>query len=461
MNNLKQMYEMQMGKDALTADETTRSPYLNEVIKIVKGLKAGSRKPEELAPALDTLKETIEMLAVTIDVLKESQPASENFENNFARMHELFDLVIEESDTMALYTESQDEKYLDEPLENIKKYINDIFELADDLKKVEDAQPVYSNAVAINEMLRIGYGYMDGTYSLEMLQSRFDIVAEEFEESYTQMVAMENAPKDTEAFAEEYPNIMSNLENMKKAIIALQEVLQTEAPDHEVLKEQFKVVEQVSKNIFEIQQKIVKDIEKKVEEANTRVCPRCGEKTPAAKKYCVKCNAVMPPLPQGFVAPQGDLNVVAGGEELKSAQQEQDLKRISPNVLKVYEVAFKVGRKEIPMEEFLEVVNWYEDIVKTTQANLKGLEIPKGTTEEELQLFNATQGVFMSAIDDSLKALAELHEYEKDENTDHLVQGINQLLAAEDKLFSVNMIGSEAEKKLKEEEAPENSEGMA
>ncbi len=463
MDNLRQMYKMQEGSEILNDDEITRSPFVNELIKVVKGLKSGSKTEEDLISNLDTLKDTIQALAITIDVLKDTQPASENFEAKFARMHELFELVVEEADNMALYKENQNESILDTSLEKIKEYIDEVLNISDEFKKVEDQQTVYSYSPEINDFIRVGHGYIKGDYALEPLRLRYDISKATLEETYTQMKAMETMPHDTKALEEEYPHIMAYLEDMEEQFNQIESFLASgDESNKESLAPAFDKIQEDSMAIFKIQVKIAEEIEKLIEEKKFRVCPRCSQKTLVSEKHCQHCKALMPPPPEGFTAPISDLNLVANeGGIMTGAQTTEigDKKILSPNTLKMYEAAYKVGHKEITPEEFEQTIQWYEDIVNKTKTDLEAITPPDNLSSDEERVYNETHTMFEEAITESLDALAELRLFLKDEATDHLVNGVNALIEAGEKLHGVQIVGEIAEQKLNEENA-ENADAQ-
>ena len=73
----------------------TRSPYVNELIRICREVKEGKKDPQELRTQLDSLKEMIDTLDVTADALKLTQPKSEGFEEEGEKDKELIPPALE------------------------------------------------------------------------------------------------------------------------------------------------------------------------------------------------------------------------------------------------------------------------------------------------------------------------------------------------------------------------------
>jgi len=421
----------------------TRSPYVNELIRICREVKEGKKDPQELRTQLDSLKEMIDTLDVTADALKLTQPKSEGFEEDYARMKELFDLFREELDNIELYFEEGDEKYLEEPLEKIKTIIAEIFEISDKFKKVEDAQEVYSKSPFINDLIRVGKGVYAGEFPVEPFKVRFDIVRDIFEDTYNQVMEMSNLPPDTKALEEELPNIKEALEMMREGFAELEEFFEEEGEkDKELIPPALEKIQKASSTINEAQEKIAEEIREIVEAKSMRVCMRCGAKTPIKEKYCTSCNALLPPLPQEAM-PSHALDLTVGEAVV---QQEQRL--VPPNVRKIYESALKVGRGEISKEEFKETIDWYEGIIEKTKKEMTKIAKPKKLGEEEEIVFEDTKKLLEDGVKEAEEGINELKKYMEDEDKEHLIKGVNTLMDAGEKLYQVKQIGEKARREM-------------
>ena len=455
MDNLRAAYKM----NELQEDNKglTRSPQINELISLVSNIRLGKANPEDLKDALEELKEMIQGIRVMSDALKTTQPASDNFEEKYARMIELFEMLIEELNNMALYIDDQNDEYLETPLENIKQYINEVLDIADDFKKVEDYQPMYSYSLYINEMLRVGYGYLQGQFRLIDFTPRYQVAKEAFEESYAQMQAMINAPKDTKALEENFPKILELLESMKASFEEIETLLESENPEEnkEALMPLLEKIKQGSYELYVIQVKINEEIEKLEEEKTKRICPKCGEKTSVYEKYCQSCKVLLPPLPEGYIESISKISIVHGeGIPDSTAPVEPTIPDghilISPNILKIYEAAFKVGQGEISKEEFTEVINWYDGILSKTRKDMASIKEPEGLDENGKMLFNETFKLLIEGTEESQQGLDEIKKYLEDSDVMHLVNGVNAIMKAGEKLNGVQAMGEVAARRVEE-----------
>ena len=463
MDNLKAAYAAMNEQSANEA--ITRSPQINELIALVTDIRTGKAEPEELKNTLEELKEMMLVLSIGAEALKATQPASDNFEEKFARLMELFELLTEEFNNMELYIEERDDKYLDEPLENIKSYIAEVLEISDDFKKAEDAQPVYSQSIVINDMIRIGYGFVEGQYEELNFKPRYETALESFEETYIAMQSMENAPKDTKAFEEGYPKIMELLEDMKVGFDGIGEFFEAEVQEEtQNIKPYLDKIKDSSHELYMIQLKIAEEIEQLEEEMSKRVCPRCGNRTPTTEKYCHSCSAVLPLLPEGYIEQQNKISVIEGGLSGFSlpggegAEIPPGHKLVSPNVLKIYEASFKVGNGEITHEEFAGILDWYEKLLIKTRNDMAAIKEPPNLDENGKMIFNETFNLLIEGVDGSQEGLNELKLYLEDENTEHLIDGVNAIMEAGEKLYGVQAMGEVAQRRAAELQAQEQEE---
>ncbi len=427
-------------------EELTRSPYVNELIKVCKAVREGSQDPKELQIQLDSLKEMIETLSVTAEALKLTQPKSEGFEEDYALLKELLELFRDELDNMGLYFEEEDQKYLVEPLEKIKKYSAEIFEITDKFKKVEDSQEIYSKSPFINDLIRVGLGYCSGEFELEPFRVRFYVVRDIFEETYANFSSMAELPPDTKTLEQELPRIRENLEEMKTGFEELDDYFRKENEDEkESVKVSLEKIQNSSRIINEIQEKIAEEISQIAEARTKRVCPRCGVRTPISDKFCAGCMSLLPPLPDETVEKEAALDFRA--DETGISQPDQQ-RIVPPHILKIYESALKVGRGEISKEEFNNDIKWYEEIVEKTRQDIKKLTKPQGLSEDEDMLFEDTRKLMDDSVTQADEGLAELKLYLKDEVLEHLVTGVNTLIDAGEKLVQINRLGEKAKREL-------------
>ena len=462
MNNLKNIYEMQKLEQENNGDET-RSPYINELIKLVKRIKEENATQEELVESVNKLIEMFDNLKTVADYLKASQPPSDDFETKYARLQELLSLCKDSLAELGLYYEDGNVEHLDTPIENLKNYIAEIFEITDALQSVESSQKVYAGSIEMNEVLRIGYGYCDGIYELEPFFSRVNVAADTINSSLEQMKALAEEPSDTKSLEKNMPEILKILENMQVAISKLQEIVSAEEKDKNEIRKNLEVIEKGSQRVAEIQQEIAEEIAKMEEEKTKRVCPRCGAKTSAYEPNCQNCKMLLPPLPEGYLPEQESVNIVAdesgvsGQGSAGAANNGQKI--ITPNVAKMYTVALAVAQGQAPAEELGKMIEWYGRLTDKAKADFESITEPENMSDEEKQLFNEAYNLFKEGVYGAIDGLHELERYFEDNNLGHITDGMNMLIDSGEKMYTLETMGDIINKRMEQGGAPINPDG--
>lgn len=439
-------FNLQQTGVTVPGEELTRSPQFNDLIRACHEVQQDKRDPEDLLPLIEELKDTIASLSYTSAALKLTQPKTENLENEYSRLQELFEITVENLNTLELYTENRDEKFLEEPLENIRKAIAEIFEISDGMKEVEEKEEVYSKSLYINDLLRVGFGFVKGEYELEPFRVRYDAVRDIFDDSYSQIYALAELPPDTRALEENLPLLKEYLEYMREAFDELENFFYNEpTEDLSAVDTALGKIRYGSACIALVEERIAAEIAEKEEAKTKRVCPRCSEKTSIFEKYCQNCSTLLPPMP---ISEEKDEKIDLVASE-SGIQEKNDLKAVSPNVMRLYEAAYKVGKGEISKADFKAEIEWFEEIIEQTRKDMKDFTpVPEVMSDEEQEIFQQIDGVFEKGMKESEEGVAELKKYLDDEVLEHLVTGINMLIDASEKFHKIDVLGNKLQQKI-------------
>jgi len=305
-----------MNKEA-DVENQTRSSQINEFIALITDFKAGKVQQEDVKNEIEGLKFVINTLKTASENSKELQPDIEDFEIKFERLMELFDLLPTELDNIAIYIGENDEQSLDESIEKMKNYTDEIMEISEDFAKVEAEQPVYSKSMFIDGLLRIGHGCVEGRYTLENLSKPYNAVRALMEDVFAQMQPYADLPKDTKAFEKNYPKTIELMNDCLSALDEIGQIIEAgENGDKKALLPLLDRIQKSSDEMNKIQLEIEKEVEKIAEENSKRVCPHCGDKTSKAEKFCQSCNKVLPPLPDSYAELQGKISFMEGGDAI-------------------------------------------------------------------------------------------------------------------------------------------------
>ena len=462
MNNLKNIYEMQKLEQENNGEET-RSPYINELIKLIKRIKEEEATQEELVEQVNSLMNMFENLKQVADYLKASQPPSDDFEVKYARLQELLSLCNDSLSELGLYYEDGNEEHLDVPMENLKAYIAEIFEITDSLKEVEQSQKVYVGSLEVNEVLRIGYGFCDDIYSIDTFIEKIENLDEVMGDSYEQMKQVSEEPMDTKALEKNMPEILKTLKDMVDSIGKLKELTSAEEKDKEEIRKNLGVIEKGAERITEIQKEITDEIAKIEEERKMRTCPRCGAKTSAYEPNCQQCKMMLPPLPEGYLPEEPSLDLVASeagvsGQGPAGAASDGQ-KMVTPNVAKIYKVALAVAQGQLPAEELGKMIEWYGALTDKAKAEFEKITEPENLSDEEKQVFNEAYNLFKDGVYGSIDGLNELQEYFADKDLSHISNGMNMLIDAGEKMYVLESMGDIINKKMAAGGGPINPDG--
>jgi len=436
-------------KFAQAKEELTRSPQVNELIKICKDVEEGKAEAEVLKGQLDVLYDVHEALVAAYEALAPTQPRTEVFAEKGKKMRDAFDELKEGLDDISLYLEEQDVEHIHAGLDLVKKAIDTITDASDALKKDEEAVEILSHSPPVNELLRIGKGFLAGEYQKVDVLRRYEVVESLYAETSSNIEKISQMPPDTKAMEEQLPLIQEALKMFREGLDDLKEYFATvdkepvkegegegELPDlEELLKGGLAKVQEASKRIYEAQVAIKEGIDKAMEEDT--------KKTEWQAKFMGKT--------PGGPDVGGGLDIKVG-ETPAAPPPEEELPKllVPPNYKKVYDAAWAVSKDEIPGDEFLKTVEWLAGTVKKNMADLPKLVKPENLSEEEEKLFDDSKKSLVDGMENTLAGLDELKKYLDDKDVSHLESGLNTIMVAGDLLYKIQVIGDEVSKKMQE-----------
>lgn len=436
-------------KFAQAKEELTRSPQVNELIKICKDVEEGKAEAEVLKGQLDVLYDVHEALLVAYEALAPTQPRTETFAEKGKKMRAAFDELKEGLDDISLYLEEQDVEHIHTGLELVKKAIDTITDASDALKKDEESVEILSHSPPVNELLRIGKGFLAGEFERVDLLRRYEVVESLYAETSSNIEKISQMPPDTKAMEEQLPLIKESLKMFREGLDDLkgyfaavekkpeegeEEGAEEEPNPDELLKGGLDLVQEASRRIYESQLAIKEGIDKAMEEDT--------KKTEWQAKFMGK-------TPGSDVGGGLDIKV---GETPAEPPPEEELPKllVPPNYKKVYDAAWAVSKDEITADEFLKTVEWLAGTVKKNMADLPKLVKPENLSEAEEKLFDDSKKTLVDGMENTISGLEELKKYLDDKDVSHLETGLNTIMVAGDMLYKIQVIGDEVTKKMQE-----------
>ena len=434
-------------------EELTRSPQVNELIKICKEIEEGKEELDILKGQLDVLYDVHEALVIAYEALAPTQPRTEAFAEKGKKMRESFDELKEGLDEISLYLEDEDIEHIHIGLDTVRKAVDVITDAADTLKKEEESVEVLSHSPPVNELLRIGKGVLKGDFQSIDLQRRYEVVETLYSETYSNVEKISKNPPDTKAMEEQLPIIMEALKLFREGLDDIKEYFghinkkeEEEEEEEETEEEEFDLdkilgggldkIQEASQKICEAQLAIKEGIDKAMEEDSKKT------------EWQSKFPGVRPPtsVGEGLDIKVGETQAPPPPQE----EQEQVQLAVPPNYKKVYDAAWAVSKNEITVEEFLKAIDTLASTVKKNMADLPKLVKPNDLNEEEDKFFEESKQNLVDGMEGTITGLNELKKYVDDKDVTHLENGLATIMVAGDMLYRIQVIGDEVAKKMQE-----------
>jgi len=220
---LPKEFREKFAKSEGAGEELTRSPHVNELIKLCKQFEEGKVELEVLSAQVDVLYDVHEAMKMAYEALSPTQPRTENFQKMGKKLLAGLDDLKEGLDEMSLYLEDEDMEHVHIGLDMVKKGMNEIMDSADVLKKDEEEVEVYSKSPPVNELIRIGKGVIKGDFEPPYFYGRYQVVEEIYATTFNNMEKLSKMDPDTKAMEEQLPVIMKALELFREGLDDLKE----------------------------------------------------------------------------------------------------------------------------------------------------------------------------------------------------------------------------------------------
>jgi len=474
------------GKFEEAKDDLTRSPQVNELIKVAGKVKEGKVDKEELRDPINKLYDTYDALVSSYKALLPTQPKTKDLEIKAKLLSDAFEGFRNALDEITLYFKEEDAIHLDYGLKLLKNETDLIMKLIDDFKAEEKKVKTYSQSPEINELIRIGKGIIKGDFKPAYLRPRYEIAKNIYEDTFSNVTAITEKEPDTEALKKQTPIILEALNLFKEGLEKLEEYFnlaeKTEekgelleiievkgkdiAPEPEEIREGEEKTEE-SEKAEEVREEVINPSElldcgldsiqkasgliydaqmalrAEIEELSTPTvrCPRCAHKVPANARYCKECRARIPEMP------------VAGSTiEIKdrSPLEQQDQVMVPPHIKKVYDAAFEVHAGKITKEDFEKELDWLKGKMTENRDNMDELlKTPKGIDKKEEEFFEKVKKTVIEGVKNCLDGIEEMRLYIKDDEKTHLETGLAMIMKGGTYLYGVREVGRKAQAEQK------------
>jgi ribosomal protein L40E len=437
-------------QEAGKEENLTRSPDVNNLIRIAHALKEGKVKPEVLQEQLGILYRLHKNMADTVEFLSKTQPKTDVANERLPMIEEGLARFKESLDELNFYLEDGSLYHIEKGIEKLIEETNSLFESADVLKKDEEKIQIFSDSPMISELIRIGKGVAEGLYEPENLKKRLAFCKTFHQSAYENIKEVMNDAYDTKEAEEEAPLIMEALDLMEDGFEEIEMYFEDNDPEH--IFEGTELVRQAAEELsssYNILVSAVEEADKEAEQDTVpkeKICFKCGLKAQPDIKICPKCHIPIPDIKPIEEHPVEEPDVRIDVGEAKDMVTPM----MTPNVKKIYDSAVAFMQKKISEEEFLSTLDWLDGLLRQSEETLKKEKLPDLTDERERQIMEQTKQIFEMGIKESKEGTAEMRLYLKDENPTHLQNGILQAIRGGEKLYQVQMLAKRIQQQAKD-----------
>jgi tetratricopeptide (TPR) repeat protein len=281
----------------------------------------------------------------------------------------------------------------------------------------------------------------------EMFLEALKGLEESFNNTKMQFEAVRRSPTDSVLVKEEMENAQKAIEAYEDAIMDFYKFL--EVRDTLLLTQACVKLDEAVKLISKSGEAF-QDI---AEREGKTPCIRCSHYNPPDRKTCEKCGAVLPVSSELQTSRTFELE-----ESSEGKPQEEDI-QMTEHIYRLFDAVNKVSEGQIPMEEFVEVVNEMEQKVlegKKAYGPLPTINIDSLKPEQKEQatsvrdMLEEAKEIFKEATDDLLTGITFFKQYIEKGDKNNLVSGVQIIWQGVGKLQKVDR-ATEVIKKTKEE----------
>lgn len=392
----------------------TRSPQINQVLEHARARAAGRTAPE-LKPALDQAAQMLAQMQKIFesqirfrertDVVRAQQP---RMQSAFARMQAALAAIRQER-----FAAGADE---------LEQWFGTLIDASDALKAEEEAWPVYSRSPYMNILMRLATGVAKGTIAPEALaQGLTEMIANHRRVAARLDGAVRPGPEATR-YMERRDEIGKHVQTIDATLVEAQGMLM--AGRATAIPQTLKRACDAADALLAIQDEF-----QQAEEADRfRPCFRCGASNPRTGRHCVKCGAMMPPMPVS------DHDVAAIDVTLEEGHAKPRGHVRTELTVKLEDAAYGVRQGKTGPEAFSAVLDEAEARLVKARQSFAALQMPGNLSPEERDAATHAAEAMTNAFAQFDEGLARMRAFLLDGNTSTLDHGLETTLSAGDTL---------------------------
>ena len=434
------MDKFQINKQATSQDaDLTRSPQMNTVIVEATKILDGAGDVQLLHDNLADLELQVQQLIAAFNYESKFQEITDFFKQEAEIISENFTRLQEGTKLIRRYLEAADKQALEEGVGIAIESYDELFASFDRLKKADEERPIWSDSPFINEICRVADCVKRGTLPKERLQERIEIFLQIQYKFMADFDNMQPTIDERPIYEEKKDTVKEHLNMVLEGLnIALSYMNTGNEEDLDAGLEQAK---EAVKFLIAFE----KELKEAREAPKVKFCFKCGTENPRSARYCVKCNFNFPRL-QMEEESTLDVRIEEGGIQQTGQAQ-------SENVMKLYNVVDQIKTNQISMDEYLDTVYWFEDLLIKGREEQSKIKVPDDMGDPQImEAFEQFTELFELGMTDLEQGIRMLKHFPELNDPNLLDKGMESILRGGDRMQQVQATSNQMQQVAMEQQ---------
>lgn len=413
-----------------------------------------------------------------VDALKKGEMSEEDVRTSMDGARQFFTKAIEEIDA----SDRKEEKGIPErreacqniisAFESMESHLREPDQLEGDLKlleegfgKLEAALKTFQQGAFmehptespfVNWVIHAAEGVKSGLYPAQILKEALDFLERNVREARSRFEGAASVPVSSAVLQDEIPRTMEAFDLHDEAIAGLRAALPNPTP------EQLDAGVAALTNAVSHLKSSVDTYQNVADREGKVLCPRCGTANMPGIKVCSNCSGPMPQVagPEFSRGASSTFEVREADEPRPDETGDEMV--MTTHLKRLFDACEALDQKQITSEEFLEILDWAEDLLSQGEAQLGAIAMPgmpselseeeEESVQEQLNLVDETGDLLNQGIAEFRTGLEMMRSYVDSPMRDALVQGIRTVWEGAQKIYQVQRMGVAVEKLAAERE---------
>lgn len=389
--------------------ELSLSPYFNDVIRTAQIVYCDPRQEinkKDLQIALQAMAQFCQVLTASFQEAMKVRPKTDLSQKAPKRFAEAMQELTDSLQSIQRFFKDNDAERIPRALISGKKAIADLFAIFDDMKKEEEAFPVFSKSPFIQELVRLATGVAKNQYRPDVLKEKVRWMKERHKEFKNDFNNLKTSPTENEDVDKLIPVAEKALNAMGNALEEMDSFFRN--GDKSKLKHSCEMLLQSGEVLIAVQERLIK-----ASSAQPAACPQCGVINPGGAKTCKECGATLPEI--------------AG-----IAKQTMEVKEADPNARPRFAYLSRIEdavenriRGAISTAELKKHIDFFAAKARNGRKQFEAMKFPDNLTDEEREAAKRAYDLLDQGTATTVKGVEKLEAYIKSESLDDLNVGMD------------------------------------